>query len=104
MPHSPLAERASHEWSSSADRPPALLASSPDPSRICAPAGSAPPAEESENTVNTQVLALKMAEDFNIFMTAIILLRGPRGGSALVWCPALSWPSSAAASACGIDP
>lgn len=61
---SPLAERASHEWSSSADRPPALLASSPDPSRICAPPGSAPPAEKSENTVNTQVLALKMAKGF----------------------------------------
>lgn len=43
---SPPAEQASRERSSSADRQPALLASSPDPSHICAPPGSAPPAEE----------------------------------------------------------
>lgn len=45
---SPPAERASREQSSSADRPPVLLASSLDPSHICAPPGSAPPAGESE--------------------------------------------------------
>lgn len=56
---SPLAERASLGRSSSADHPLAPLVSSPGPSRISAPPGSAPPAEESENAINRQVLTYK---------------------------------------------
>lgn len=52
----PRVEQVSHERSSSADHPPALLASSPDPSHIFAPPGSVPPTDESENTVITHDL------------------------------------------------
>lgn len=46
---SPLVERASLEQSSSADRPPASPFSSPGPSHISAPPGSALPGEYPEN-------------------------------------------------------
>lgn len=101
---SPPAGRASLERSSSADHPPALLVSSPGPSHISAPPGSAPPVEQSWIMPLISANLQMTGNCRKNTKTVTVLWRGPRAGWAQVWCPAPFSPSSAGASACGIDP